>query len=89
METPEKIYLEWYRIGDKKYREWVITPKTNNEPVEYTRTDAIIEKVKKAMIEWAGTYVSKTGKGVKERKTLAFDLLNYFEKYMEEPTTPI
>lgn len=42
--APDKIYLEWYRIGDKKYREWVITPKTNNENVEYIRKDVFIEK---------------------------------------------
>lgn len=49
METnaPEKIYLEWHCIGDKKHREWVITPKTNNEPVEYIRADIFIEKAKK------------------------------------------
>lgn len=83
-EAPEKIFLEWYRIGDKKYREWCITPKTNDKPVEYTRTDAFIEKAEKAMIEWAGTYISKTtGGGVRERKMLATDLLNYFNKYMK------
>ncbi len=43
-EASEKIYLEWYCIGNEKYREWVITPKTNNEPIQYTRTDAFIEK---------------------------------------------
>ena len=43
-EAPEKIYLEWYRVGDKKYREWVITPKTNNKPIQYVRTDTFIEK---------------------------------------------
>ena len=47
-EAPEKIFLEWYRIGDKEYRDWCITPKTNNEPVEYTRTDVFIEKACKA-----------------------------------------
>ena len=46
-EAPEKIFLEWYRIGDKKYRDWVITPKTNNEPIQYTRTDAFVEKALK------------------------------------------
>ena len=46
-EAPEKIYLEWYTIGDERRRDWCITPKTNNEPVEYTRTDAFIEKAYK------------------------------------------
>ena len=44
MKAPKKIYLEWYHVGDKKYRDWVITPKTNNEPVEYIRTDDFVEK---------------------------------------------
>ena len=48
MKAPEKIFLEWYKIGDKKYRDWCITPKTNNEPVEFIRTDAFIEKAKEA-----------------------------------------
>jgi len=48
-EAPEKIYLEFYRVGDRKYREWVITPKTNNESIQYTRTDAFIEKAVKFM----------------------------------------
>jgi len=47
-EAPEKIFLEWYRIGDKKYRDWCITPKTNDEPVEYTRTNAFMKKAKEA-----------------------------------------
>lgn len=42
--APEKIFLEWYRIGDKKYRDWCIIPKTNDESVEYIRTDAFIKK---------------------------------------------
>lgn len=46
-DAPEKIFLEWYRIGDEKYREWCIIPKTNDEPVEYTCTDVFIEKALK------------------------------------------
>ena len=42
-EAPEKIYLEFYRVGDKKYREWVITPKTNDEPIQYIRKDALVK----------------------------------------------
>ena len=53
--------------------------------IEYTRTDAFIEKAKKCLIEWAGLYVRKTtGGGVNERKRLAKDVLNYFENYMKE-----
>ena len=56
-EAPEKIYLEWYRIGDKKYREWRITPQTNDEPVEYTRTDALIEKACDTIKELLSGYI--------------------------------
>lgn len=83
MEAPEKIYV----TEDNPLKEWYRTKQVGFDSIEYIRKDAFIEKVKKAMIEWAGTYLSKTGKGVKERKALAFDLLNYFEEYMEESTT--
>ena len=56
-EMPEKIFLEWYKIGDKKYREWCIIPKTNDEPVEYIRTDAFMMKARKwfeKQNEWTG-----------------------------------
>lgn len=52
-EAPEKIFLEWYRIGDEKYRDWCIVPKTNDKPVEYTRTNAFIEKA----CEWMSSHL--------------------------------
>ena len=55
-EAPDKIYLEWYHVGDEKYREWVITPKTNNESIEYTRTDALIEKATEWLKKNADNY---------------------------------
>ena len=88
MEAPEKIYLNPLLMEDGKSIVRRCTfERQRNSQVEYIRTDAIIEKVKKAMVEWAGTYVSKTGKGVKERKALAVDLLRYFEEYMGESKT--
>ena len=60
-EAPEKIYLEFYRVGDKKYREWVITPKTNNESIQYTRTDAFIEKTEKFLKSYRREMPDKTG----------------------------
>ena len=59
----------------------------NKHLTEYIKLkkDAFIEKAEKAMIEWAGTYISKTtGGGVKERKSLANDLLSYFKNYIKE-----
>lgn len=74
--VPEKLYL--LPNGLISYC------RNTDEDAEYTYTDAFIEKVEKAMIEWAGTYISKTtGGGVGERKALATDLLNYFKKYMK------
>ena len=87
-EAPEKLYLDTTDNPDNVWLRAFRHP-FNTCGIEYTRTDAIIEKTKKAMIEWASTYASKTGKGVKERKALAFDLLNYFKEYMEESTTAI
>ena len=85
MEAPEKIYLyPSDRAGEEYEDEWGTIP-WGEGCVEYTRTDAFIEKAEKAMIEWAGTYISKTtGGGVRERKVLATDLLNYFKKYIKE-----
>jgi hypothetical protein len=80
MEAPEKIYVTESMLFMTNPE---ITLQGNGNKLEYTRTDAFIEKAEKAMIEWAGTYVSKTtGGGVRERKVLATDLLNYFKKYI-------
>ena len=76
-EAPEKIYLEWYCIGDKKYREWVITPKTNDEPIQYIRFDAFIEKA----CEW----LKKNGCGywLDDSALSNKDLIEEFKKYMK------
>lgn len=81
-ELPEKIFLEWYRIGDKKYRDWCITPKTNNEPVEYIRTDAFIEKAEKWLNEHILDYVyaKEQGQGVGVEGELFDDFKNYMKR---------
>ena len=71
--APEKIYLEWYRVGDKIYRDWCITPQTNNEPVEYVRTDAVIEKVCK----WLDT------KDDRDYYTIGY-IKNHFQELIKE-----
>ncbi len=78
--APEKLYLRDTGIlGDG-----ISTGRFRDTDIEYILTDAFIEKAEKAMIEWAGTYISKTtGGGARERKVLATDLLNYFKKYMK------
>ena len=39
MEAPKEIYLEWHTLGDDKWRDWCITPKTNDDPIKYIRAD--------------------------------------------------
>ena len=85
---PDKIYLATTEEIQNLDSSFVgiahSNPKDIIKPIEYIRKDAFTEKAKKAMIEWAGTYISKTtGGGVKERKALANDLLSYFKKYMK------
>lgn len=75
-EAPEKIYLEWYRIGDKKYRDWCITPKTNDESVEYTRTDAFIKKAEEFIY-------SALNDGIMGTANIE-DFMRLFKKYMKE-----
>ena len=83
MKVPEKLYILFNRPYTVDYTK--LNKRRCDEEVEYTRTDAFIEKAEKAMIEWAGTYISKTtGGGVKERKALANDLLSYFKNYIKE-----
>lgn len=87
--APEKIYLEWYREGDKIYRDWCITPKTNNEPVEYTRTDAFIEKA----CEWLNKELPITDLSPSNMLDITFNVfdkenkkvfIESFRKYMGE-----
>lgn len=51
MEAPEKIYVTESMLFMTNPE---ITLQGNGNKLEYTRTDAFIEKAEKAMIEWAG-----------------------------------
>ena len=86
--TPQEVVETKNKDFHEATKTWEITwseESLSEHDPEYTRTDAFIEKAEKAMIEWACTYISKaTGGGVRERKVLAVDLLNYFKKYMED-----
>ena len=44
IEAPKKIILSADRESGKLYDEWVINDYTDNIKIEYTRTDAFIEK---------------------------------------------
>ena len=73
--APEKIFLEWYRIGDKKYRDWCIIPKTNDESVEYTRTDAFVEKACDYLME----YEFNDSPTIADRRKRVEDFKNYLK----------
>lgn len=50
MEAPEKIYLERILCSNEVYDNWK-SEKTISDDIEYTRTDALIEKVLKFLDE--------------------------------------
>lgn len=85
MEAPEKIYIHPDIGGREFLRPWLHRP-ANNESVEYTRTDAFIEKA----CEWLRThseddYFEQTpynycGAGTLNKKRMIED----FKKYMED-----
>ena len=81
-EAPEKIYLEWYTIGDERRRDWCITPKTNDEPVEYTRTDAFINKA----LNWMDEHLFFDDKRwlVEEQKSVKEQMMEDFKNDMKE-----
>ena len=70
--APEKIYLRHNHKGDIGAG-WLIFPLTNND-IEYTRTDAFIEKacewLEPVIKNYAGYYVGK-------------DILEDFKNYMK------
>jgi len=55
--APEKIYrTTFYLDDDKGDTKWKKTPVAGAENIEYTRTDAFIEKAKKWIEEHEGLY---------------------------------
>jgi hypothetical protein len=81
MEAPEKIYIHPDIGGREFLRPWLHRP-ANNESVEYTRTDAFIEKacvkLKKLM------YDNLMFQGRLHREEVINNFVEYFKKYMEE-----
>ena len=73
MEAPEKIYIHPDIGGREFLRPWLHRP-ANNESVEYTRTDAFIEKA----LDWIEDNVLSSNQQDKSR--LYFE---QFKKYME------
>ena len=67
-EAPEKIILSADRETGKLYDEWVIKDLTDNIKIEYTRTDAFIEKA----VVW-----------ISNNCYIPHSTLENFRKYME------
>jgi len=70
--APEKIYIHPDIGGREFLRPWLHRP-ANNESVEYTRTDAFIEKA----LEWISKEIRPYYSEVKYK-------YEDFKKYMEE-----
>ena len=81
-EAPEKIILSADRETGILYDEWVIRDLTDNIKIEYTRTDAFIEKACSWLKNHYRDYMyNPTG----ERLEAFFggDMCNDFENYMK------
>jgi hypothetical protein len=78
MEAPEKIYL----TEDNPSKEWYRTKQVGFDSIEYTRTDAFIEKacvkLKKLM------YDNLMFQNKLHRKEVTNNFVEDFKKYMEE-----
>lgn len=81
--APEKIFLEWYKIGDKKYRDWCIIPKTNDEPVEYVRKDVFIKKLKCWLNEKGRNYCGEFNEGFLIEFMTSEEAIEDFKNYMK------
>ncbi len=73
MKAPEKIYIHPDIGGREFLRPWLHKP-ANNESVEYTRTDAFIEKVCAFLETYPHMFFG----------VLRSDVIEDFKKYMEE-----
>lgn len=75
--APEKIYLHPTAKG-KVGASWLTFPLTN-EYIEYTRTDAFIEKAKKWLMENVEKHISADG----EYTVYYNEMFEDFKKYMK------
>ena len=79
METPEKIYL----TEDNPLKEWYRTKQVGFNSIEYTRTDAFIEKACEllARMIWEVTYEDLEGNSAQHYDKMEF--IEDFKKYMK------
>ena len=75
MKVPEKIILSVDRETGKLYDEWVIKDLTDNIKIEYTRTDAFIDKA----AEWLRNYSHNYANNTLGKEYLVNDFINYMK----------
>lgn len=79
--APEKIYLRHNHKGDIGAG-WLIFPLTNND-IEYTRTDAFIEKAQLFLIDKLKEIPMGSGKMKIKAECSLDEFIEGFENYME------
>ena len=82
MEAPDKIYIHPDMGGREFLRPWLHRP-TNNESIEYTRTNAFIEKA----CVWLSKHFYDDVYEIRDDEGTWIDadlLIEDFEKYMKE-----
>jgi len=67
----------------KKYRDWCITPKTNDESVEYIHIDAFIDKLECWMNENFYQYAGEFAEGILAQFDKTEDAIEDFRNYMK------
>jgi hypothetical protein len=83
MEAPEKIYLVKDRDTNKPMDYWY-SATTDDSRIEYTRTDAFIEKACEFISLNVADYIDVTHKGGIEHLVLQEKFIEDLKKYMEE-----
>lgn len=83
-EAPEKIYLQPSEIKRLPYQNiFCVRPLADNS-IEYTRTDAFIEKACSWLKENKDKYLYNTGEKDEYIPTCSGKMIDDFRKYMEE-----
>lgn len=82
MEAPEKIYIHPDIGGREFLRPW-LRRAANNESIEYTRTDVIVEKASEWLRENKDKYLYNTGGKGEYIPTCSGKMIDDFRKYMK------
>ena len=84
MEAPEKIYIHPDIGGREFLRPWLHRP-ANNESIEYTRTDAFVDKIENYLNSQLYDWVSITNPDQRSHPNVIpkKDFIENFRKYMK------